>query len=155
MPERSKGLVLGTNVFALAGSNPVLHTHTTRPRRRRPPLFIFHTHTHTPSAALGPCHHVRIVAEVPVLFSVEASTSDFDSDIPGSNPGRATTRRFAQHGRGDPRWFGARASNPWAAHTAAVRFCLHCVAPRQCRAYGPRHERHGDSTRHGQRAREV
>ena len=25
VPERSKGLVLGTNVFALAGSNPVLH----------------------------------------------------------------------------------------------------------------------------------
>ena len=25
VPERSKGLVLGTNVFALAGSNPVPH----------------------------------------------------------------------------------------------------------------------------------
>ena len=25
VPERSKGLVLGTSVFALAGSNPVLH----------------------------------------------------------------------------------------------------------------------------------
>ena len=26
VPERSKGLVLGTSVFALAGSNPVLYT---------------------------------------------------------------------------------------------------------------------------------
>ena len=49
-----------------------------------------------PSAASVPCHHVRIVAEVPMLFSVEASTSDIDSDIPGSNPGRATTAVIAQ-----------------------------------------------------------
>ena len=74
VPERSKGLVLGTSVFALAGSNPVLYT-------QRNIFFTFRASRPT---------HVQLVAEVPVSFSVEVSTLDFDSNIPGSNPGRTT-----------------------------------------------------------------
>ena len=39
-------MVLGTNVFALAGSNPVLHTHTRHVRGGGDPRFLFFTHTH-------------------------------------------------------------------------------------------------------------
>ena len=45
VPERSKGLVLGTSVFALAGSNPVLYTNAVPTFS---PFFFSYTPTHLP-----------------------------------------------------------------------------------------------------------
>ena len=174
VPERSKGLVLGTNVFALAGSNPVLYIEQTERSHAHSP-FIY---TFRGVEAVSTCAtHVGSTQS----YSVEVSTLDFDSSIPGSNPGRTT--RFLHTFRGvkavrnscnSSRKFGKRPKSYEAAEVTldgsgcrlqtcrrlvSQRFDSASTAPAPCasaRAHERVHSRPGHLTiRRSQRAREV
>ena len=123
-----------------------------------------------PSAASRPSQRVQLTSEAPVhqSYSVEVSTLDFDSSIPGSNPGRTT--RFLHTFRGvkavrnscnSSRKFGKRPKSYEAAEVTldgsgcrlqtcrrlvSQRFDSASTAPAPCasaRAHEPVHSRPG------------